>query len=48
MEKSDVGVDIGKQMNEEGARDEGDDCKIERSHPINLNRVPVEEHPGKW
>jgi hypothetical protein len=47
VEKSDVGVDIGKQMNE-GARDEGDDCKIERSHPINLNRVPVEEHPGKW
>ncbi|KAL5651692.1 hypothetical protein ACJX0J_037150, partial [Zea mays] len=42
-----VGV-VGKQMNEEGARDEGDDCKIERSHPINLNRVPVEEHPGKW
>jgi len=42
MEESDVGVNPGKQMEEDKAAGEsGDEGKIERSHSINLNRVPA-------
>lgn len=42
MVESDVGVNLGKQMEEEKAAGEsGDEGKIVRSHSINLNRVPA-------
>jgi len=42
MEESDVGVNPEKQMEEDKAAGEsGDEGKIERSHSINLNRVPA-------
>ncbi|KAG0534131.1 hypothetical protein BDA96_04G252600 [Sorghum bicolor] len=42
MEESDVGVNPGKQMEEDKAAGvSGDEGKIERSHSINLNRAPT-------